>query len=37
MAAAMEELKSGRADAATAIVDALTIRWDAVRALEHAS
>jgi hypothetical protein len=37
MAEAMEALRAGRADTATAIVEALTSRWDAVRALEHAS
>jgi hypothetical protein len=37
MAAAMDELKSGRADSASRIVEGVTSRWDAVRTLEHAS
>jgi hypothetical protein len=37
MTAAMDALKAGRSDAAAEIVDALITRWDAVRALEHAS
>jgi hypothetical protein len=37
MAAAMDALKAGRSDAAAEIVTNLITRWDAVRALEHAS